>query len=270
MALIGALCAAPVSQAALTVGVSSPMQKVMIAGQHKGWPFEPYEGTFATSYSLALARAEHEAFQVVVIPDQNVTNASVTVSTLQPTGGQGAFNGQVSVWLVGHVKGAAQPRSDLNIESPSYLVNYNITDDGGWWPDPLLTFKNTCSINAGDRVAFWVNVATTSTTPPGDYTATVTVSATGQTPVTLTLNVRVWDFALPARSSLPTAFSMDSLWQASWMYGSSWSGTIQTKYYQMQQAHRLSVTEIYNASPKSPSWFAPLLDLNNAFCLSKV
>jgi hypothetical protein len=264
------VCTAPIGRAALTVGVSSPMHKVMIAGQHEGWPFEPYEGAFATTYSLALARGEHEAFQVVVIPDQSVTNASVTVSTLQPTGGQGAFDGQVNVWLVGHVKGAAQPRSDLNIESPSYLVNYNITDNGGWWPDPLLTFKNTCSINAGDRVAFWVNVATTSTTPPGDYTATVTVSATGQTPVTLTLNVRVWDFALPARSSLPTAFSMDSLWQASWMYGSSWSGTIQTKYYQMQQAHRLSVTEIYNASPKSPSWFAPLLDLNNAFCLSKV
>ncbi|HPD30626.1 MAG TPA: thrombospondin type 3 repeat-containing protein [Phycisphaerae bacterium] len=266
----GILCIAPISQAALTVGVSSPMHKVMIAGQHKGWPFEPYEGTFASTYSLALARAEHEAFQVVVIPDQNVTNASVTVSSLQPTSGQGAFNGQVSVWLVGHVKGAAQPRSDLYIEYPPYLVNYNLTDSGGWWPDPLLTFKNTCNINAGDRVAFWVNVATTNTTPPGDYTATVTVSAAGQTPVTLSLNVRVWNFTLPARSSLPTAFSMDSLWQASWIYGGSWSGTIQNQYYQMQQAHRMSVTEIYNAAPKSPGWFTPWLNLNNAFCLSKV
>lgn len=255
--------------AAMQVGVATPMQKVMIKGQHKGWPFEPYEGSFAASCELALARAEQEAFQVVVIPDQNVTNASVNVSPLQPVSSQGPFDGQVNVWVVGHVKGAAQPRSDLNIEYPPYLVDYNLTDNGGWWPDPLLTFMNSCNISAGDRVAFWVNVITRDDTPPGDYTATITVSATGQTPVMLPLTVRVWDFELPARSSLPTAFSIDSLWQAGWVYGNSWSGAIQEKYYQMQQDHRLSLVEIYS-QPKSTSWFTPWLDLNNAFCLSKV
>ncbi len=251
------------------IGVSTPMHKVMIKGQHLGWPFAPYEGELASSYNLALARNEHEAFQVVVIPDQDLTNARVTVSALQPQSGQGAFNGTVSTWVVGHVKGAAQPRSDLSIEYPPYLVNYNLTHSGGWWPDPLLTFMDTCNISANDRVAFWVNVRTLASTPPGDYAATVTVAANGLTPITLDLTVRVWDFELPVRPSLPTAFSIDSLWQASWVYGGGWSETILNKYYQMQQDHRLSVTEIYS-QPKGTSWHASWLPRNTAVCLSKV
>ncbi|HSW45356.1 MAG TPA: DUF4091 domain-containing protein, partial [Phycisphaerae bacterium] len=246
------------------------MQRIMIKGQQKGWPFEPYEGTYATSYSLSLARNEHEAFQVVIIPDQNLTNARVTVSTPQPTGGQGAFDGQVGVWLVAHVKGAAKPRIDLNIEYPPYLVNYNTTDNGGWWPDPLLTFKDSCNISANERVAFWINVTTTGNTPAGDYSATVTVSADGINQINLPLTVRVWDFTLPAQPSLPTAFSIDSLWEAGWVYGNDWPGTIRNKFYQMHQAHRLSVTEIYTSRPKDANWWAPWMSLNNAFCLSLV
>lgn len=252
--------------AGVQVGVATPMVKVMIEGGHadKNWPFEGTLG--ATSYSLSMARNEHEAFQVAIFPDQALTNAQVTVSTLQPASGQGAFNGTVSVWLVGHIKGAAQPISDLNITYPSYLVNYK----GGWWPDPLITNKNSCSINANDRVAFWVDVATLTDTPAGDYTATVTVSATGITPITIALTVRVWDFALPTKPTLPTAFSIDSLWQASWVYGSAWSTTINNKYLAMQRDHRLNVAELYRNSARGASWWSPWLPTNNAFCLVKV
>lgn len=251
----------------LRIGTASPMVKVMIAGQHKGWPFE---GTLdATSYSLSLARNEHEGFQVVLIPDANVTNARVTVSALQPTGDQGAFNGTVGTWLVAHVKGTTQPRSDLNIEYPPYLIDYNLTDNPNYWPDPLLTFKDTCNINAGDRVAFWINVATLSSTPAGDYTATVTAQADNAAPVTLQLNVRVWDITLPVKPTLPTAFSIDSLWQVSAVYRGAYTTAIRDKFYAMQRDHRLSVTEIYSA-PKSTSWFAPWLATNSTFGLGNV
>jgi hypothetical protein len=254
------------AHAGVQIGVATPMQKVMIEGQKKGWPFEAqYEGWLAGSYSLSLARNEHEAFQVVAIPDQNLTNARVTVSTLQPQSGQGPFNGSVNVWLVGYVRCSSQPRSDLDIQYPPYLVDYK----GGWWPDPLLTFTNTCNITANDRVAYWVNVATTSNTPAGDYTATVTFQADGISPIHLSLTVRVWGFTLPAKPTLPTAFSIDSLWQAGWVYGSAWNDNIRTKFYQMHQAHRLSITELYS-QPNSSSFFAPYLSLNNAFCLSLV
>jgi len=248
------------------VGAAAPMQKVMIEGQRLGWPFLPqYEGQPAGGYSLELAKNEQEAIQVVVIPDARLTNARVTVSPLQPTGGQGAFKGTVDVWLVGHVRCSEQPRSDLNIQYPPYLVNYT----GGWWPDPLLTFTSTCTVNANDRVAWWVNVSAAPDAPAGDYSATVTIQADQIASISLPLTVRVWDFALPSRPTLPTAFSIDSLWQAGWVYGSSWSGALADKFYRMHQAHRLAVAEIYS-QPKSSGWFAPWLELNNAFCLSKV
>lgn len=251
------------SQAAVQVGVATPMQKVMIEGQRKGWPFQAqYEGWLASSYSLSLARGEHEAFQVVVIPDQNLTNARVSVSTLQPTGGQGAFNGTVSVWLVGYVRCSDQPRSDLNIQYPPYVVNYT----GGWWPDPLLTFKNSCNINANDRVAFWVDVHALSNTPAGDYAATVTVQADGITPMTLPLSVKVWNFTLPAKSTLPTAFSSDNYWQAKWVYGNNdWDNfDIENKFNQMQQ-RTASASAGSTRSRDRRATTVPGSRLNNAF-----
>ncbi len=260
------MCLPAKAPAAVQVGVATPMQKVMIEGKRLGWPFQAeYEGWLANSYSVSLARNEHEAFQVVVIPDQNLTNARVTVSTLQPQNGQGAFNGTLGVWLVGHVRCSSQPRSDLNIQYPPYLVDYK----GGWWPDPLLTFTNSCSINANDRVAYWVDVNARDNTPAGDYAATITVQADGISPITMPLSVRVWGFTLPAKPTLPTAFSIDSLWQASWVYGSSWTTTLQNQFYQMHQDHRLNVSEIYTP-PRASSFFTPWLSKSNAFCLSLV
>ncbi len=240
-ALLGVPTAA---RAGFQVGLARPMHKVMIQGARNNWPFE---GWFDDHYDLWLAKNEHEAFQVVVIPDAALTNVTVSVSALQPSGGAGTFNGSVSVALVGHVDVAEDWLSDLNITYPPYLTEYH-----GWWPDPLLTFQQTCNINANDRVAFWIDVATKSDTPAGDYTATVTVAAAGNSPVTVRLNVHVWDFALPAAPSLPTAFSCD-LWMAKRLYGSQWSDAIEKQFWDMQLAHRLSVTHIYQGSPESLS-----------------
>ena len=249
-------------QATINVGLATPMDKVMIKGISQGWPFE---GWITDHYDLSLARNEHEAFQVVLWSGQALTNASVSVSALQRVGG-GAFDGTAEVWLVGHVDAADDPIDDLNITYPSYLVGYT-----GWWPDPLLTFTHTCNINANERVAFWVDVATTANTTAGDYTATVTASADGQTPVTLALNVHVWNFAVPAAPSLPTAFSHD-LWMARALYGSAWDTyNIQQQFVDMQLGHRLNMTHIYKNTPDSLSdinyWFA---HNETMFCASKV
>ena len=183
-----------------------------------------------------------------------LSNVNVSVSPLQKVGG-GSFNGTVQVSLVGHVDVSDDPIDTLNITYPSYLVNYT-----GWWPDPLLTFQQTCNMAANDRVAFWIDVATRSDTPAGDYTATVTVSATGQTPVTLALNVTVWDFALPATPSFPTAFSCQ-MNKVSTAYGSLYSTyNVEQQFWDMHLAHRMSVTHLYQNYPDSTSeinyWFA--------------
>jgi len=172
-ALLAAIGLSTASAATPQVGLASPMDKVMIKGGVQGWPFEgQWAADVGYQYDLALAKNEHEAVQIVVAPDTALTNVQVAVSDLQPQGGQGAFDGQVQVWLVGHVDASDDPPSNLNIGYPEYVDGYT-----GWWPDPLLTFTNTCDVQAGDRVAFWVDVATTPGTPAGDYTGTITVTA---------------------------------------------------------------------------------------------
>jgi len=232
------------SRAAVQVGLAGPMHKVMIHGQHHGWPFE---GWFDTRYDLYLARREHEAFQVVVIPDQTVT-ASVSVSVPQGLSGQGALKGSVTVSLVGHVDVADDWLSDLQITYPPHLVDYH-----GWWPDPILTFQQSCTVNANDRVAFWIDVATRPDAVPGDYEAAVTVQASGHPPVTITLYVHVWDIELPLASSLPTAFSC-ATWQAAEIYGSLWSDAMKYKFFDILLDHRLNATEIYRNTPPPIEW----------------
>lgn len=237
-----AFASSPAQAGSYQVGFASPMDKVMIQGALNGWPFE---GQIAGEYHLYLARGEHEALQVVVMPTSALTNAAVTVSVPQPAAGGAAFNGTTQVSLVGHVDVADNGLSDLQIEYPSYLVNYR-----GWFPDPLLTFTNRCNIAANNRVAFWVDVATQSSTAAGDYSATITVTADNSPTTTLPLHIHVWDFALPFRSSLPTAFSCD-LWMAKAVYGSAFdTKNVERQFWDMQLAHRLNVCHLYRSSPE--------------------
>ena len=107
-------------QAAMTVGLATPMDKVMIKGQQQGWPFE---GWTSDHYDLSLARNEHEAFQVVVWSDQALSDVNVSVSPPLPVSAPGPFNGSVQVslhqkgpWAVLRVKdtGMGIPQADIS------------------------------------------------------------------------------------------------------------------------------------------------------------
>lgn len=159
---------------------------------------------------------------------------------------------------------ADDPLDDLNITFPAYLNGYT-----GWFPDPILTFAQRCALHADDRVAFWVDVAASAAAVPSDYTATVTVTASGEPPTTLQLNVRVWGFALPATSSFPTAFSCDPV-KAKALYGDTVWNTygIERQFWDMQLAHRLNITHLYKTTPDPLTdidyWFARGETLFNA------
>jgi hypothetical protein len=219
-------------KAAFAVGFASPMQKVMIRDF-------PFEGVVEDHYDLSLARNEHEAVQVVVMPyERDLRNASVSVSPLRSKGdGRDFAGGAVTVLLVGHVKTEA--------DTP-YEVSYT-----GWWPDPLLDFQRKADVRAGEHVAFWVDVSTSPQTPPGDYEATVTVTAADCAPVALRLNVHVWDFELPKGTHLRNAFTYDEH-QVRKVYGNKWNRELAYKYYDLILDHRLNIDHLYRGGP--PDW----------------
>ncbi len=225
------------------VGLAPPTTKVMIQGAAQGWPFE---GWTSDHYDLYLARGEHEAMQVVVMASDALTNARVAVSVPQDSQGGGPLNGEAGVWLVGHV----DVFDDIlySIEYPPYLVDYH-----GWYPDPLLTFTNTCNINAGDRVAFWIDVAAQREAAAGDYVATITVTADDSPTTNVQLNIHVWDFELPLKVSLPTAFSLNEVLTVDPsggpkpLYGeANWvNKEIAQQFYDLMLARRMGVAHLY-------------------------
>ena len=229
------------------VGVAPPTVKIMIQGAAQNPPW-PLECTTADHYDLFLARGEHEAMQVVVIATDALTNAHVAVSVPQEIHGAGPLNGAANAWLVGHVDAC----NTGYVDYPEYLAGYH-----GWYPDPLLTFTNTCNINAGDRVAFWIDVAALREATAGDYLATIAVTADNSPSTNVQLNIHVWDFQLPLRASLPTAFSLGKTTGdgggATYVYGSDGYETmgIEQKFGDQLLDHRMGMTHLYGSEVES-------------------
>jgi len=212
-------------QADFAVGLEGPMRKVMIRDF-------TFTGWFDDHYDLVLARNEHEGFQLAVMPfERDLKNVAVSVSPLKASDGGAMAGGKVEVSLIGHV--------DVADEPPYKDIEYH-----GWYPDPLLSFQKSCEANAGDNVAFWIDVATGKDTPAGRYEAKVAISADGCRPVTLKLNVTVWDFVLPDGTHLRNAFTYHEH-AVGRFYGDRWDDQMRHKYYDFILDHRLGIDQLY-------------------------
>jgi len=206
------------------LALAAPTQKVMIRDF-------PCPGFLSDHYDLALARNEHEGMQVVVIPYlADLKDVTVSVTPPRPAEGESPFVGKVTVSLVGHVE--TRP---AGATLPDYV---------GWYPDPLLHFQHTCDAAVGEHVAFWIDVATQKTTPPGEYRSTITVTAAGRRPVTIPLAIRVWDIELPDGTHLGNAFTYAEPYTKR-LYKGRWSKELAYKYYDFILDHRLNIDSLY-------------------------
>ena len=208
--------------AGFAVGLESSMHKVMIRDY-------PFTGSFDDHYDLALARNEHEAFQVVVMPfHRDLKDVTVSAGPLEGPNGSAGCSAEVS--LVGHVEVA---------DNTPYKTHYH-----GWWPDVLLYFQQTCDVRDDEHVAFWIDIATEATTPPGLYKGRVKITAAGCKPIEIQLNVTVWDFELPAGTHLRNAFTYAE-YAVGRYYGDRWGKELAYKYYDFILDHRLNIDHLY-------------------------
>jgi hypothetical protein len=141
---------------------------------------------------LRASGSERQAFQIVLTPGERLA-ASVTV-TLDPS------KGNVSVFKLGytHVSGVADP------------VANNRT---GPYPDALLpgTHSDMLPLATGEAQPYWVQLSDLRPDPTdrGEIYASLsiaTITAQGaQLPITLTIKVIMWDFAVPAPANASQA-----------------------------------------------------------------
>ncbi len=153
----------------------------------------PFDSLIGGGVELSLARREVESFQVVLRSKKSIEEVNVTIGELRNPENNAVIPAeQLMVMPVGYVKSLPTP----------YPVE-KVT----WWPDPLLPFLKTFTLDANVWQPVWIDVAATVETLPGTYRGTVTVSGKNVADIQVPVAVRVWNFALPASPTQPQLFN---------------------------------------------------------------
>ncbi len=142
--------------------------------------------------SFSAARNDREAVQIVVRPKEDLHGLAAQAGPLAGPGG------------------AAIPAEAIRVLRVAYHFVEHPTDRTGvrdFWPDALPPLDRPIDVPAGQNQPLWVLVHVPKDAKAGDYQGTVSLKAEGfsaEVPVKL----HVWDFALPDRNHLETAFGL--------------------------------------------------------------
>ncbi len=137
-------------------------------------------------------RNDREAVQVVVRAHEELKGLTASVSPLSGPGG------------------ATIPAERVKLSYVYYHYVHTPTDKTGvrdWWPDALPPWDRPIDVPAGQNQPLWVLVHVPREAAPGDYSGTIRLAAEGFE-AEVPLNLHVWDFALPDRNHLETAFGL--------------------------------------------------------------
>lgn len=141
------------------------------------------QGAARPVINLTAAKDEYEATQVVVTSRERLQGASLSAGD-----------------LVGATAGI--PASDIEVNPVGYV---RTASPPGEFPDILLP-KTKVDIVPGRAQPFWVTVHVPRDVPAGQYRGSLRFTATGIEPVNITLQMTVYNFALPTERHLRAPF----------------------------------------------------------------
>jgi len=208
------------------IPVNSP--KLNLWRASSGWKipqFRVLPRQIAKSLALRVAKNEWEAVQLVVAPNEALTNLTVSVSDLT-CGKDKIAAEQVAVLRVGYVPVAKKTDSTGTLAE---------------WPDPLLPQDAPLTVGAGRNQPFWIRVKAPKDLPAGIYRGAVTLRAEG-VKVTTVLNVEVYDFALPDTMTCQTSFgfSPGTVWRYQKVTDPAQRREVLDKYLRSLAEHHIS------------------------------
>ena len=184
---------------------------------------------------LEAARDDREAVQIVVRPKQQLCQLRATASRLVGPGG------------------ATIPADTIKILRVHYHFVHHPTDHTGVrddWPDalPPLTLPN--DLEADENQPLWVLVHVPPDAAPGDYRGTVRLTADAFS-AEVPLQLQVWDFKLPERNHLQTAYglSVHDVFRYHQLKTDQDKRKVLDLYFQSFAEHRISP---YDPTPLDP------------------
>ena len=169
------------------VGIADSMTSVFLQGP--GSEIYP-----ATKFELEMAGNEYESFQVVILAgDTPLENIRVEVDKPVDTSGNTM---DVECAVVGHAK-------TKRLNYPQEYV--------GFYPNFIISYQQNSHVEPNETVPFWVRLKTPDNAVPGTYRTTVRISGDNIKPYNFPVEVKVFNFSLPAGSVLPSAFHINDI-----------------------------------------------------------
>lgn len=195
----------------------------------------PPEKERGKAVRLAAAKGDHESVQLVLRPTQATRLVSIELSDLT------------------NEKGQVIPSNCVSVHRVFYHFVHSPTDATGivdWWPDALPPINEPLELPAGMNQPLWITVKVPRDAAPGEYHGRIALRGEmGEAEVPLA--VRVWDFTLPKRNHLETAFGFDC-WQAFRYHNATAEADrrhVLDLYFRSFADHRISP---YNPTPLDP------------------
>ncbi len=175
---------------------------------------------------LEAARHDREAAQLVVRPTRPLRGLTATASDLRGP------------------DDSAIDADKVRISQVYYHFVHHTTDSVGvrdWWPDALPPLDEPIDVAAGQNQPIWVLIHVPPDAIPGDYRSTVTLEADGFI-AEVPIHLHVWDFALPERNHLETAFgfSPHTVFQYHGLKTETDKRKVLDLYFQSFSEHRIS------------------------------
>lgn len=184
---------------------------------------------------LSAAGGDYESVQLVISPRSDGHLKSVRVGPLT------------------HKTGATIPGDYIKVSYVYYHYVHTPTDKTGvrdWWPDALPPLDGPIALSKGQNQPLWITVHVPRATPAGDYTGEITL-ASDTWEATIPIRLHVWNFALPERNHIETAFGFNH--SLAFRYHNVTSEEDRRRlldlYFESFAEHRISP---YNPTPLDP------------------
>lgn len=188
--------------------------------------------------AVAGAGNEHVPFQVVITspvpPGRRPKPASgffITASDLKSKNGNTILRSQINFYLEHYIM----------LYAKSGPVGAT-----GTWPDALAPVKEPFTMAAQYEVVknrpLWVDVKIPASTEAGIYSGTITVSQNGKTIETLNLDLKVYGFSIPEKTSLVTYMNISKGWMSRFYHKESSTpemDKLTQTYYDFLYEHRM-------------------------------
>ncbi len=166
---------------------------------------------------VELARNEYEAFQVLLQAGENaVEEVQVEISDLAGPDGATLPASLANLYLEYYVEITFASPCDVFFSKRCDLFPI-FQREVGWYPDALVPFYDPYSeshpavavpftVPSGDFQMVFVELYAPLDQKPGLYTGQVTVTVGAQVVQTLPVEVQIWDFAIPVKRNVATAY----------------------------------------------------------------